>query len=99
SLKWLETNNLFNNLIQRNQSAAFSSGKVRPNHETNINIIARRTGDRKSGSAGMPRPISYAVFCLKKKKHDQEGQAEMLTRSVRYRNIRMTLPTTHTTLT
>src|SRR5437763_15152229 len=25
--------------------------------------------DRKSGSAGMPRPISYAVFCLKKKKH------------------------------
>src|SRR5499425_3566734 len=129
SLKWLETNNLFNNLIQRNQSAAFSSGKVRPNHETNINIIARRTGkdvnshtvldgiittimatiqriniigsregsrnrrrikanqtgkklrvgiksnistnrnnlisgveDRKSGSAGMPRPISYAVF-------------------------------------
>src|SRR5207245_2585506 len=41
---WLETNNLFNNLIQRNQSSAFSSGKVRPNHETNINIIARRTG-------------------------------------------------------
>src|SRR5260370_2113329 len=33
------------NLIQRNQSAAFSSGKVRPNHETNINIIARRTGN------------------------------------------------------
>src|SRR5207245_4098446 len=102
--------NLFNNLIQRNQSAAFSSGKVRPNHETNINIIARRTGkdvnshtvldgiittimatiqriniigsregsrnrrrlkanqDRKSGSAGMPRPSSYAVFCLKKKR-------------------------------
>src|SRR5438034_8369537 len=24
--------------------------------------------DRKSGSAGMPRPNSYAVFCLKKKK-------------------------------
>src|SRR5436190_23631689 len=23
--------------------------------------------DRKSGSAGMPRPNSYAVFCLKKK--------------------------------
>src|SRR5262249_34809255 len=105
-------------MIQRNQSAAFSSGKVRPNHETNINIIARRTGkdvnshtvldgiittimatiqriniigsregsrnrrrlkanqtgkkfrDRKSGSAGMPRPISYAVFCLKKKKNN-----------------------------
>src|SRR5439155_10540376 len=26
--------------------------------------------DRKSGSAGMPRPISYAVFCLKKKRKD-----------------------------
>src|SRR5438034_2031558 len=30
--------------------------------------------DRKSGSAGMPRPISYAVFCLKKKKRQYEGQ-------------------------
>src|SRR5438132_9327177 len=84
--------------IQRNQSAAFSSGKVRPNHETNINIIARRTGkdvnshtvldgiittimdcvtidvDRKSGSAGMPRPTSYAVFCLKKKRQDEDLQ-------------------------
>src|SRR5206468_4376439 len=28
----------------------------------------RLKADRKSGSAGMPRPISYAVFCLKKKK-------------------------------
>src|SRR5262249_57863080 len=28
----------------------------------------QNVGDRKSGSAGMPRPISYAVFCLKKKK-------------------------------
>src|SRR5262245_64124698 len=29
--------------------------------------------DRKSGSAGMPRPISYAVFCLKKKKKNKEN--------------------------
>src|SRR5205807_6663694 len=29
--------------------------------------------DRKSGSAGMPRPISYAVFCLKKKKKTKES--------------------------
>src|SRR5437870_7289385 len=28
----------------------------------------KETRDRKSGSAGMPRPSSYAVFCLKKKK-------------------------------
>src|SRR5437773_3772246 len=31
-----------------------------------------KTRDRKSGSAGMPRPISYAVFCLKKKKKAQD---------------------------
>src|SRR5436190_8669431 len=35
-----------------------------------ISVTFRRVirTDRKSGSAGMPRPISYAVFCLKKKK-------------------------------
>src|SRR5436305_15298032 len=32
----------------------------------------RMSRDRKSGSAGMPRPISYAVFCLKKKKKKEE---------------------------
>src|SRR5437660_2851567 len=48
--------------------------------------------DRKSGSAGMPRPISYAVFCLKKKKrinkhvtidgiHDIGMSAEMMTKN------------------
>src|SRR5439155_6109126 len=35
----------------------------------------QQVSDRKSGSAGMPRPISYAVFCLKKKKHPQEVPA------------------------
>src|SRR5689334_24717570 len=30
-------------------------------------FILWMVADRKSGSAGMPRPISYAVFCLKKK--------------------------------
>src|SRR5690554_7213842 len=29
--------------------------------------------DRKSGSAGMPRSISYAVFCLKKKKREEDS--------------------------
>src|SRR5438552_11116867 len=33
--------------------------------------------DRKSGSAGMPRPISYAVFCLKKKKEKIELELEV----------------------
>src|SRR5437868_7412711 len=37
--------------------------------KTTITSINR---DRKSGSAGMPRPISYAVFCLKKKKTKAE---------------------------
>src|SRR6266853_2291899 len=31
------------------------------------------TSDRKSGSAGMPRPNSYAVFCLKKKNYLRFG--------------------------
>src|SRR5262245_64011570 len=32
--------------------------------------------DRKSGSAGMPRPISYAVFCLKKKKKKKKERKQ-----------------------
>src|SRR5436305_8338543 len=39
-----------------------------------FSIIDATRADRKSGSAGMPRPISYAVFCLKKKnKHAHAG--------------------------
>src|SRR5256885_4326621 len=34
-------------------------------------VLALICLDRKSGSAGMPRPISYAVFCLKKKKETE----------------------------
>src|SRR5690242_21093587 len=33
--------------------------------------------DRKSGSAGMPRPISYAVFCLKKKKSSPTARSRL----------------------
>src|SRR5262245_64982560 len=33
--------------------------------------------DRKSGSAGMPRPISYAVFCLKKKRRSTIGKGHV----------------------
>src|SRR5207244_5559358 len=48
---------------------------VLPQLDINNTIDHRPEGDekwfldRKSGSAGMPRPISYAVFCLKKKKN------------------------------
>src|SRR5690606_40223889 len=36
---------LLNRSSDLNQSAAFSCGKVRPNHETNINIIPRTPGN------------------------------------------------------
>src|SRR4051794_41523071 len=38
--------------------------------------VARSEG----GSAGMPRPISYAVFCLKKKKKHTPGTLVTLNR-------------------
>src|SRR5436309_5229105 len=38
-------------------------------------VTTKRRLDRKSGSAGMPRPISYAVFCLKKKKKKKANEA------------------------
>src|SRR2546429_2734136 len=37
-------------------------------HSDSEQLLGKKLLDRKSGSAGMPRPISYAVFCLKKKK-------------------------------
>src|SRR5438105_7040111 len=40
----------------------------------NILCSSANMRDRKSGSAGMPRPISYAVFCLKKKKEGRKHQ-------------------------
>src|SRR5438876_2818497 len=44
--------------------------------------------DRKSGSAGMPRPISYAVFCLKKKTKKTE-------KTNSWRHAITTTPPTH----
>src|SRR5260370_15919863 len=34
-------------------------------------LLIQRVRDRKSGSAGMPRPISYAVFCLEQKRQEK----------------------------
>src|SRR5437868_9871300 len=42
------------------------------------NFTATKCRDRKSGSAGMPRPISYAVFCLKKKKKNNHHDSSHL---------------------
>src|SRR5438105_7847169 len=39
-----------------------------------LSPLRRGLADRKSGSAGMPRPISYAVFCLKKKKKTKQDR-------------------------
>src|SRR5262245_48830384 len=47
--------------------------------------------DRKSGSAGMPRPISYAVFCLKKKKDAGNGQEQHLERGALGEQLRLLL--------
>src|SRR5438034_3757856 len=43
-------------------------GRQHTYHHYRTQRPAYEKTDRKSGSAGMPRPISYAVFCLKKKK-------------------------------
>src|SRR5436853_4261138 len=43
---------------------------------TSQRLRTTRARDRKSGSAGMPRPISYAVFCLKKKKQSKQLTGE-----------------------
>src|SRR5438132_10570848 len=45
-------------------------GVLNPTYQAGLrrDAVTQLGKDRKSGSAGMPRPISYAVFCLKKKK-------------------------------
>src|SRR5437868_10012574 len=54
--------------------------KKRDEIEAGKSYCSRRFGgDRKSGSAGMPRPISYAVFCLKKKKDTRDYLAAPFT--------------------
>src|SRR5436853_5977329 len=40
-----------------------------------LGTISGKSVDRKSGSAGMPRPSSYAVFCLKKKRNRRRLKA------------------------
>src|SRR5205823_10873883 len=50
------------------------TGSVDPNFGRRV----RNRQDRKSGSAGMPRPISYAVFCLKKKKYGDATSARVI---------------------
>src|SRR5437867_7541543 len=66
---------MFQTFISRHNSNFFSDKlvltSVTPASSAPVLQTPKATSstlDRKSGSAGMPRPISYAVFCLKKKK-------------------------------
>src|SRR5260370_26088653 len=54
--------------LTKNQAVATSQEAVQNQNEPQLRDENAHNEDRKSGSAGMPRPISYAVFCLKKKK-------------------------------
>src|SRR4051794_41430924 len=60
------------------------SNKLNRSRKARVSYKVQRTinaslKDRKSGSAGMPRPISYAVFCLKKKKNQNESRKYEMT--------------------
>src|SRR5438132_9940787 len=53
-------------------------GVLNPTYQAGLSTpwtdsVQQECRDRKSGSAGMPRPISYAVFCLKKKTWRTKG--------------------------
>src|SRR2546429_1798175 len=61
-------NGRFNTSITHAYSIVIGSKHITLNATDNNTVGMGDAGDRKSGSAGMPRPISYAVFCLKKNK-------------------------------
>src|SRR5438128_4356133 len=59
---------LFRSHAQEQRNAAQNVYRsVEHDQKTGLTTFGQFHQDRKSGSAGMPRPISYAVFCLKKK--------------------------------
>src|SRR2546428_5777099 len=69
---------------ERSQSKSFSScARIGRIFSFSASSPLRFNSDRKSGSAGMPRPISYAVFCLKKKKKYTVWTATLQARSSR----------------
>src|SRR5437764_2535614 len=54
-------------------------GVLNPTYQAGLrrDAVTQLGKDRKSGSAGMPRPISYAVFCLKKKKKETRPNTQI----------------------
>src|SRR5262249_57433122 len=55
---------------QQTQNQRYGSSHIGATAKDISNVVTDAASgvDRKSGSAGMPRPISYAVFCLNKNK-------------------------------
>src|SRR5262249_56018555 len=55
---------------QQTQNQRYGSSHIGATAKDISNVVTDAASgvveDRKSGSAGMPRPISYAVFCLNK---------------------------------
>src|SRR5438034_1345524 len=59
---------------QQTQNQRYGSSHIGATAKDISNVVTdAASGERKSGSAGMPRPISYAVFCLKKKNRHRPG--------------------------
>src|SRR5207302_2498460 len=77
SIKMIGVSNLQSFIASMTQKLTLSDiSDESKNYLDKAGITTACLRDRKSGSAGMPRPISYAVFCLKKKigeQHDQAG--------------------------
>src|SRR5688500_19098175 len=61
--------------LRKSRNATSLNSRFKSLDTLKVKIISVTFRDRKSGSAGMPRPISYAVFCLKNKKERQVGRA------------------------
>src|SRR5437773_5433374 len=66
--------------LRKSRNATSLNSRFKSLDTLKVKIISV-TLDRKSGSAGMPRPISYAVFCLKKKKKSKN----IITSRLRYK--------------
>src|SRR5205807_4921931 len=58
---------------QQTQNQRYGSSHIGATAKDISNVVTDAASgvveDQKSGSAGMPRPISYAVFCLKTKRN------------------------------
>src|SRR5262245_63337630 len=67
--------NLFSRSRRKTNKRKSKHSAMLRNKETRHRMFIGLLKDRKSGSAGMPRPISYAVFCLKKKKKKNKKRA------------------------